>query len=108
MRQRDETYSLDAHNARAVVQRVVYNVTGHGGYEIHGDFEWGVQSAGSSLLALEILLDYYNSEKKAVDYFLDFRNLLVAMLPAEGFRITGDDIKNIIAAIPLRVKAEAK
>lgn len=59
-------------------------------------FEWGYAGSGPAQLACALLLDYYDNEHIAQEYYIRFRNEVVSQLncdgPADCWHLTGVDI----------------
>ncbi|QKY18480.1 MULTISPECIES: DUF6166 domain-containing protein [Halobacteriales] len=60
-------------------------------------FEWGYTGSGPAQLACALLLDYFDDESVAHQYYIQFRNEVVSQLacdgPADCWHLTGDDIE---------------
>lgn len=47
-------------------------------------FEWGYQGSGPAQLALAILADHFDDERRALLYHQPFKRLVIAALPGPG------------------------
>lgn len=66
-----------------------------------GGFDWGYTGSGSAQLACALLLDYFDDESVAHQYYIQFRDTVVSKLacggPADCWHLTGDDIEAALA-----------
>ena len=66
-----------------------------------GGFDWGYTGSGPAQLACALLLDYFENESVAHQYYIQFRDTIVSQLactgPADCWHLTGDDIEAALA-----------
>jgi hypothetical protein len=58
-----------------------------------GGFYWGYNGSGPAQLALSILQDHFNNDEKALKYYQDFKNDIIAKLDKKRvFTLTSNQI----------------
>jgi hypothetical protein len=62
-------------------------------------FAWGYSGSGPAQLALAILADLLQDPKKAVRYHQDFKFMVIAGLPSEGWELPESVVREAIARI---------
>jgi hypothetical protein len=83
----------DGHSVRILPERLdlhSHSVTG---------FEWGYGGSGPAQLALAILADYLDDDRQALDLHQEFKFKVIAGLPVESWKITGQDIDKALKRI---------
>lgn len=63
-------------------------------------FEWGYGGSGPAQLALAILADCLGAEE-ALDFYQDFKRLVIANLPNRGWALTKEQIENSLRSLRL-------
>ncbi len=65
-------------------------------------FEWGYGGSGPAQLALAILLDYLGGDvEKALKYHQDFKFMVIANLPKEGWALPAELVKEALRRLDL-------
>jgi Family of unknown function (DUF6166) len=65
-------------------------------------FEWGYGGSGPAQLALAMLAMWSRNDGFALKHYQDFKFHVIGRLPHDTWELTGEDIKNAIAAIHAR------
>ena len=62
-------------------------------------FEWGYGGSGPAQLALALLADHLGDDQQAVNLHQDFKRVVVAGLPHQGWRLTSEQIQETLARL---------
>ena len=62
-------------------------------------FNWGYEGSGAAQLALALAADVLGDDDRASDLYQRFKRAVVAKLPADGWRLTADDVRDTLSRI---------
>ena len=62
-------------------------------------FEYGYFGSGPAQLALAILVNHFGDQKKALDYYQDFKALLISKMLGDYWEIDTDKIDGLLGVI---------
>ena len=69
-------------------------------------FEWGYGGSGPAQLALALLADCLNDDQQALTHYQDFKRMIVAGLPRDGWTLTDAEIQQAMQSRLANQKGE--
>lgn len=70
-------------------------------------FEWGYGGSGPAQLALALLADHLEDDKRALEFYQRFKRTVVSCLPYAGWTLTGKQIDHALASLPAQPKGDS-
>jgi hypothetical protein len=62
-------------------------------------FSWGCCGSGSAQLSIALLADALGNDRKALDYYQEFKRRIIAPLEGDRFELSEEDIRQMVACI---------